>query len=173
MSNYVYILMGVSGSGKTTVAKELLKRHDIPYIDGDYLHPKSNITKMSGGQPLDDEDRKPWLVLINNAVFAMQKTNPVSIIICSSLKKKYRDIIRESNNNLSFLFLNADYDVIYKRLEERVGHFQKPQMLISQFDALEVPGTDEPDVCFIKGNQNINDIVDDISELIVKPDKDK
>ncbi|VFS46264.1 Thermoresistant gluconokinase [Budvicia aquatica] len=78
MSNFVYILMGVSGSGKTTIAKELLKKHDIPYIDGDYLHPKSNILKMSSGQPLDDKDREPWLGLINNAVFcyAEKQTHP-------------------------------------------------------------------------------------------------
>lgn len=143
MSNFVYVLMGVSGSGKTTVAKELLKRHDISYIDGDYLHPRSNILKMSSGEPLNDDDRAPWLKLINNAVFAMQKTNQVSVIICSALKKKYRDIIRESNQNLRFLFLNADFDSIYKRLESRVGHFQKPQMLISQFEALEIPGRRE------------------------------
>ncbi|PHI28360.1 gluconokinase, GntK/IdnK-type [Budvicia aquatica] len=168
MSNFVYILMGVSGSGKTTIAKELLKKHDIPYIDGDYLHPKSNILKMSSGQPLDDKDREPWLGLINNAVFAMQKTNPSSIIICSSLKKKYRNMIRDSNDNLIFLFLEADFECIYKRLKARTGHFQKPQMLISQFEALEIPSEDENDVYFIDANQNIDDIVNSIKNICLE-----
>ncbi|MCB5197081.1 gluconokinase [Deefgea salmonis] len=148
-STKVYVLMGVSGCGKTAVANQLAKDLNAAFLDGDFLHPRANIEKMASGQPLNDDDRAPWLGAINDAAFAMQRTNPVSLIVCSALKKSYRDRLRQGNPNLSFVFLKGDYELIEQRLIARQGHFQKSGMLASQFATLEVPSTDESDVIVI------------------------
>ncbi|WP_203563947.1 gluconokinase, GntK/IdnK-type [Deefgea sp. CFH1-16] len=103
-STKVYVLMGVSGCGKSAVANQLAKDLNAAFLDGDFLHPRANIEKMSSGQPLNDDDRAPWLGAVNDAAFAMQRTNPVSLIVCSALKKSYRDRLRQGNPNLSFIF---------------------------------------------------------------------
>nr|WP_220225304.1 gluconokinase, GntK/IdnK-type [Gilliamella sp. ESL0443] len=90
----VFVFMGVSGSGKSVVAKQIADNLNAAFLDGDFLHPKANILKMRSGTPLNDNDRMPWLNLISNAAFAMSNVNDISIIICSALKEKYRDIIR-------------------------------------------------------------------------------
>ena len=99
-NKHIFVLMGVSGSGKSAVAKQVSYNLDAAFLDGDFLHPKANILKMRSGIPLNDEDRFPWLNLISNAVFAMSNVNDISIIICSALKRKYRDIIRGENENV-------------------------------------------------------------------------
>lgn len=113
------------------------------FLDGDFLHPRRNIEKMASGEPLNDDDRKPWLQALNDAAFAMQRTNKVSLIVCSALKKHYRDLLREGNPNLSFIYLKGDFDVIESRLKARKGHFFKTQMLVTQFETLQEPGADE------------------------------
>lgn len=85
--HHVYVLMGVSGSGKSAVASEVAHQLQAAFLDGDFLHPRSNIMKMASGEPLNDDDRKPWLQALNDAAFAMQRTNKVSLIVCSALKK--------------------------------------------------------------------------------------
>lgn len=95
--HYVFVLMGVSGSGKSVVANQVSQKLQTAFLDGDFLHPRSNILKMAEGEPLNDQDRAPWLQAINDAAFAMQRTQKVSIIVCSSLKKSYRDILRNGN----------------------------------------------------------------------------
>lgn len=85
--HHVYVLMGVSGSGKSAVASEVAHQLNAAFLDGDFLHPRSNIMKMASGEPLNDDDRKPWLQALNDAAFAMQRTNKVSLIVCSALKK--------------------------------------------------------------------------------------
>lgn len=85
--HYVFILMGVSGSGKSVVANRVAQQLQTAFLDGDFLHPRANILKMADGHPLDDKDRQPWLQAINDAAFAMQRTQAVSLIVCSSLKK--------------------------------------------------------------------------------------
>lgn len=162
----VYVIMGVSGCGKSAVANAIASQLSCAFLDGDFLHPRANIVKMSSGQPLNDDDRAPWLALINNAAFAMQRTNAVSIIVCSSLKKAYRDRLREGNDNLSFIYLKGEFDVIESRLKARKGHFQKAGMLISQFEALEEPGADETDVKAIDINQPIEGVVADVIKHI-------
>ncbi len=132
--------MGVSGSGKSAVASEVAHQLHAAFLDGDFLHPRSNITKMASGEPLNDDDRTPWLQALNDAAFAMQRTNKVSLIVCSALKKSYRDILRKGNPNLSFIYLKGDFDVIESRLKARKGHFFKTQMLVTQFETLQEPG---------------------------------
>ncbi|MBK4716631.1 MULTISPECIES: gluconokinase [Tenebrionibacter/Tenebrionicola group] len=164
--HHVYVLMGVSGSGKSAVASEVAHRLGAAFLDGDFLHPRSNIAKMSAGQPLNDEDRIPWLKALNDAAFAMQRTNKVSLIVCSALKKRYRDLLRDGNPNLSFLYLRGDFDLIASRLKDRKGHFFKPQMLVTQFEALEEPGADESDVLVVDINQPLDDVAASAIALI-------
>lgn len=158
-SNHVFVLMGVSGSGKSAVASAVAHQLKAAFLDGDFLHPRANIEKMSAGHPLNDDDRRPWLEAINDAAFAMQRTNDVSLIVCSALKQSYRDILRKGNQNLSFIYLKGDFDTIESRLRARKGHFFKPQMLVTQFATLEEPGSDEPGVLVVDIDQSLDDVV--------------
>ncbi|MDE9485227.1 gluconokinase [Xenorhabdus bovienii] len=157
--NHVFVLMGVSGSGKSAVASGVARKLGAAFLDGDFLHPRANIIKMAQGHALNDDDRQPWLKALNDAIFAMQRTNNISLLVCSALKKNYRDMLRNGNKNLSFLYMQGDFDLIESRLKARKGHFFKPQMLISQFEALEEPSDDEKDVHHI-------DIKPDLDEVI-------
>ncbi|MTD37336.1 gluconokinase [Erwinia sp. CPCC 100877] len=166
--HHVYVLMGVSGSGKSAVASEVAHQLHAAFLDGDFLHPRSNIVKMASGEPLNDDDRAPWLRALNDAAFAMQRTNKVSLIVCSALKKRYRDWLREGNDNLSFIYLKGDYDLIESRLKSRKGHFFKPQMLVTQFETLEEPQDDERDVLVVDINQPLDGVVTSTINLINK-----
>ena len=136
-----YVLMGVSGCGKTSVGTALAELCDIDFIDGDDLHPKQNIEKMTRGEPLTDEDRAPWLGEVG-ATLARHK-GPVAIG-CSALKRMYRDIIRARvHEPLHFLHLDASREVLSRRVNERSGHFMPTTLLDSQFAALERLGSDE------------------------------
>ncbi|HHQ6538395.1 TPA: gluconokinase [Serratia fonticola] len=159
--NRVYVIMGVSGSGKSAVANAVAQQLSANFLDGDFLHPRCNIQKMASGEPLNDDDRAPWLAALNDAAFAMQRTNAVSIIVCSALKKYYRDRLRAGNDNLSFIYLHGDFPVIEARLAARKGHFFKPQMLVTQFATLEQPGLDEVDVQAIDIDQPLDAVIAD------------
>ena len=155
-----FILMGVSSTGKTSVGTEVAHRLGIKLIDGDDLHPRANIIKMGEGHPLNDEDRAPWLERIRDAAFSLEHKSEVGIIVCSALKKKYRDQIRDGNSNVKFLFLHGSYDVILERMRQRKGHYMKESMLKSQFETLEVPCADEPDVISIDINAPFDEVVE-------------
>lgn len=157
--HYAFVLMGVSGCGKSAVAKGISGQIDCAFLDGDFLHPRHNIEKMAAGQALNDEDRKPWLNAINNAIFAMQRTNSVSIIVCSALKQGYRDILRQQNQHVYFLYLKGDFAIIERRLQARKGHFFKPQMLVSQFATLESPTVQEQDVFVIDIHLPLDEVI--------------
>ncbi|WP_081986619.1 MULTISPECIES: gluconokinase [Chitinibacter] len=163
----IYVLMGVSGCGKSAVAAQLAHNLQAALLDGDFLHPRANINKMAAGQPLNDADRAPWLAAINDAAFAMQRTNTLSFIVCSALKKQYRDQLRAGNPNLRFVFLHGPFEVIAERLAARQGHFQKTGMLESQFATLEVPGADEADVLHIDITPTLAEVVAAAQEAIV------
>jgi gluconokinase len=158
-SHHVFILMGVSGSGKSAVANQVSHQLNTAFLDGDFLHPRRNIMKMADGHPLDDNDRQPWLQALNDAAFAMQRTQEISIIVCSALKKSYRDILRQGNENLKFIYLQGDFETIESRLKARKGHFFKPQMLVTQFATLQEPGADEPDVLVVDINHSLDEVV--------------
>ena len=160
-SSHVFVLMGVSGSGKSAVANAVAHQLKAAFLDGDFLHPRANIQKMSEGHPLNDDDRRPWLQAINDAAFAMQRTNDISLIVCSALKKPYRDILRKGNENLSFVYLKGDFDTIESRLRARKGHFFKPQMLVTQFETLQEPALDEDNVLIVDINQTLDKVVAD------------
>ena len=152
------ILMGVSGSGKSTVGARVAQSLAIKFIDGDDLHPRANIRKMTGGQPLDDEDRMPWLERINDAVYSFEQKSEVGLIVCSALKRSYRDRIRSGNTSTLFLYLDGPYEIILERMKCRSGHYMKEQMLLSQFEALEPPD-DEPDVRIVDIRLSIEQVV--------------
>ena len=157
--HHIYVLMGVSGSGKSAVASEVAHQLHAAFLDGE---------KMASGEPLNDDDRKPWLQALNDAAFAMQRTNKVSLIVCSALKKHYRDLLREGNPNLSFIYLKGDFDVIESRLKARKGHFFKTQMLVTQFETLQEPGADETDVLVVDIDQPLEGVVASTIEVIKK-----
>ncbi len=164
--NRVYIVMGVSGSGKSAVANAVARELNAAFLDGDFLHPRANINKMAAGHALNDEDRAPWLKALNDAAFAMQRTNVVSLIVCSALKRRYRDLLREGNPNLYFIYLKGDFELIESRLKARKGHFFKPQMLVSQFETLEEPTQDEKDVLVVDIDQPLDAVVADTIKRI-------
>ena len=112
MAGESYILMGVSGSGKSLIGSKIAAVLSAKFIDGDDLHPAKNIDKMSEGIPLTDEDRLPWLARLNDASYSLYKKNETGFIVCSSLKKQYRDILRQGSPNVHFLWLDGDYETI-------------------------------------------------------------
>jgi len=135
----IIVLMGVSGSGKTTIGKMLSKEKNIPFFDADDYHPKNNIKMMKEGKPLNDKNRLPWLVKINNLINKNSQKSSC-IIACSSLKKKYRSIIKKNITiPIHFIYLKGAKKIIYERLKNRKKHFMKNSLLNSQFKVLEEP----------------------------------
>lgn len=131
------IVMGVSGSGKSTVGEKLAEALNLPFLEGDSLHPLSNVDKMVAGIPLQDEDRWPWLDQIGERLAAAHDGIVVS---CSSLKKSYRDRMRAaSGGSLMFVFLDGSFDVLHQHMGQRSGHFMPVKMLESQLATLESP----------------------------------
>lgn len=155
-----FILMGVSSTGKTTIGTTIAQQLELKLIDGDDLHPRANIIKMSSGSPLNDNDRKPWLERINDAAFSLEQKSERGIIICSALKKKYRDQIRQGNADVKFIFLHGSFELVLERMKQRQGHYMKTEMLQSQFDTLEIPQADETDVIFIDIDGNFDEVVE-------------
>ena len=134
------VVMGVSGSGKSTVGDLLGARIGLPYHDGDDLHPQSNIDKMAAGEPLTDEDRWPWLKLVGEWL----TEHPAGGIIgCSALKRSYRDAIREAAPGAVFVHVHGSAELLQERMTDRPGHFMPPSLLDSQLDTLEHLGADE------------------------------
>lgn len=153
------IVMGVSGSGKSTVGEMLAQQLDAIFIDGDALHPQANIDKMAAGHPLNDGDRLPWLNQINQQLKVLETSNQSGVIVCSALKRQYRQILRQGLSNLLFLFLDGDEDTIAQRMKARQGHFMKAGMLASQFSILERPSAEEYDVITVKIDHKPEEIV--------------
>ncbi|ATU96190.1 gluconokinase [Aeromonas salmonicida] len=139
MAGKSIIVMGVCGSGKSSVGLKVAQALGAKFIDGDDLHPRANIQKMAGGNPLNDEDRAPWLERIRDAAYSLEQKNEVGVIVCSALKKQYRDQIRDGNDSVHFLFLDGDQPLILERMRARKGHFMRESMVQSQFDTLERP----------------------------------
>ena len=164
--NYTFVLMGVSGSGKSAVASGVAQQLQAAFLDGDFLHPKANIMKMASGHALNDDDRRPWLEALNGAIFAMQRTNQISLVVCSALKKSYRDILRNDNKNLYFIYLKGDAIVIEERLRARRGDFFKPEMLKSQFEALQEPNEQETDAYAIDIRPSLDVVIDNTCSTI-------
>jgi gluconokinase len=155
------VVMGVSGSGKSTVGAALAQRLRVPFADGDDLHPPANVAKMAAGQPLDDDDRYPWLEAIGEWLADHRDGGVMS---CSALKRKYRDQLRRHCAGVEFLHLSGTPEVIGKRQASRPGHFMPASLLQSQFATLEPLDPDEHGIA-IDVDQNIDAIVDNYVAL--------
>lgn len=139
----VLVLMGVSGSGKTTVAQELHRILGWPLQEGDNLHPPANIEKMRSGLPLDDTDRRPWLEAIARWIDGQLAKNAPGIITCSDLKRAYRELTIGDRRGVRLVYLKGDRQVIHQRVVARQHRYMPPSLLASQFETLEEPGDDE------------------------------
>ncbi len=139
----VLVIMGVSGCGKSTIASMLAHRLHWIYEDGDWFHPKSNIEKMHHGEPLNDEDRWPWLHAIADWIDQTRKAGRHGIVACSALKHAYRGVLVSKRRDVRIVYLKGDRELIARRIAARADHFMPPGLLDSQFKTLEEPGTDE------------------------------
>jgi gluconokinase len=135
----VILLMGVSGSGKSTVGQALAHALDWSFRDADDFHPVENVTKMSAGIPLDDKDRRPWLAAIRAHIEATLARGQCGVVTCSALTQRYRRLITGGRKDVKLVHLVGDFDLIYSRMITRRDHFMKPEMLRSQFALLEPP----------------------------------
>ncbi|MGZ5876499.1 MAG: gluconokinase [Bradyrhizobium sp.] len=153
--------MGVSGSGKSTIAAKLAERLSWTFEDGDRFHPASNVAKMSAGHPLTDEDRWPWLQAIADEIDRVCQLGGHAVIACSALKRAYRSVLVHGRKDVRIVFLKGSQPLIADRLARRKGHFMPPGLLDSQFKALEPPAADEDPVT-VSIDATVETIVDDI-----------
>lgn len=135
----VIVLMGVTGSGKTTVGTMLAKDMGWDFHDADDFHPAENVEKMRQGIPLNDEDRIPWLNALAEQIKHSHDTKKGIVLACSALKHAYRELLRKDKVPVQFVYLCGPHDLIKERLESRKGHYMNPALLPSQFAALEEP----------------------------------
>ncbi|TVZ14446.1 gluconokinase [Maribacter sp. MAR_2009_72] len=157
----ILFVMGVSGSGKTTIGTLLAQKLNIPFFDGDDFHPASNIKKMSVGIPLNDDDRQGWLERLNK--LALEHTTTGAVIVCSALKEKYRVILGNQLEGLhKIVYLEGSYELINDRLIQRKNHFMPKGLLRSQFDTLEIPH----DAITVSIDQSPEAIVADIIKML-------
>ena len=136
----IVIIMGVTGVGKTTVGQLLAESTGWPLYDADDYHSLANVEKMRSGIPLTDDDRWPWLDRLNALLRAADGSAKSAILACSALKQRYRDRLQQGLNNVRWVHLKGDIELIRSRLQQRKGHYMNPALLQSQFDALEPPG---------------------------------
>lgn len=137
MPSDIVVVMGVSGVGKTTVAKGISALMGWEFAEGDAFHPQANIDKMASGHPLDDNDRWPWLGALRDWMAAKIAADESAVVTCSALKVAYRDLLREAGPQVRFLHLVADESLIGDRIAQRKGHFMPPSLLHSQYETLE------------------------------------
>lgn len=139
----IVIVMGVSGAGKSLIGERLAQCLKCDFVDGDAYHSEANKAKMAGGTPLTDEDRWPWLRTIRGAIEEKKRAGHTAVFTCSSLKRAYRDILRNGDHDVCFIYLKGEFELLRERLGSRSGHFFDPRLLQSQLDTLEAPGPDE------------------------------
>ncbi|QIE22526.1 Thermoresistant gluconokinase [Caballeronia sp. SBC1] len=139
----ILITMGVSGCGKTTIGELLAKRLGCDFADADSFHSQANKDKMHKGIPLTDEDRWPWLKAIRASIVEKQADGTTHVYACSALKRVYRDILRDGDKDVTFVYLKGSPELLKERIKTRKGHFFDPALLQSQLDTLEPPGPDE------------------------------
>ena len=163
------IVMGVAGSGKSTIGDKLAARLGWAYEDGDRFHPASNVAKMSTGQPLTDEDRWPWLKAIADEIDRLCAAGQRAVVACSALRRAYRDVLVHGRDDIRLVYLEGTQRLIADRLGARKGHFMPPGLLASQFKTLEPPTKDEHPVT-VSIDAPIDAIVDDIvRQLTLNP----
>ena len=139
MKTRFFIVMGVSGCGKTSVGQLLAQSLGWDFYDADNFHPPENVSKMASGIPLTDSDRAPWLASLHDLISSSLEADRPGVLACSALKERYRRQLMDDNKGVQLVHLKGSYDLIWSRMETRTDHYMKPHMLKSQFEALEEP----------------------------------
>jgi gluconokinase len=158
----IVILMGVSGSGKTTIGHLLAKQLGWQFYEGDNFHSVVNIDKMRQGIALHDEDREPWLHALQTLIHDLLKQSEHAVITCSALRQVYRKRLMEGHSHVAFVYLRGSYSLIFRRLQSRRGHFMNPDLLLDQFRTLEEPD----DVPRVEIDQSPGEIVRQITAML-------
>jgi len=157
-----FIVMGVSGCGKSSVGEALAQKLEWDFYDADDFHPPENVAKMASGTPLNDSDRAPWLATLHDLISSSLKADRPGVLACSALKEHYRQQLLDGNPDTQIVYLKGSYELIWSRMEKRQDHYMKPHMLQSQFEALEEP----IDAFTVDISMSVEDIVQQItSEL--------
>ncbi|WP_278236587.1 gluconokinase [Isoptericola sp. AK164] len=159
------VVMGVAGSGKTTVATLLAARLGVTYAEADQFHPAANIAKMSAGTPLTDADRAPWLATIRDWLSAEADAGRPGVVTCSALKRAYRDVLRAAHGQVLFVHLDGPPELLAERMEGRTGHFMPRSLLPSQLAALESLADDEHGLT-LSITETPDTIVDAVADLL-------
>lgn len=153
------IVIGVSGCGKTTIARGIACRYQYTFLDADNYHTLANKTQMASGIPLNETQRAPWLAALANALCQTVNIHQKSCVLAfSGLRRMHRDVLRKTGITLKFIYLQVDEDVLQRRLEKRKGHFMAPSLLVSQLQTLEPPAQ-EDDVIPIDANQPMDEVL--------------
>lgn len=161
MNRNLYVVMGITGSGKSTVGAALARRLAVDFVEGDDYHPPENVRRMASGIPLTDDDRAGWLQALATRIREANNAGTGLVLTCSALKRSYRDVLRTAAPEVRFVFLDGPRALIAQRLAERRGHFMPASLMDSQFATLEAPASDEHAwVCDIR--DSAEEIVDDI-----------
>lgn len=168
MNKRVFIVMGVSGCGKTSVAQYLSREHNMGLIEGDNLHTASAKQKMANGVPLKDTDRAPWLTAIVECAQRQLRSHDHLVISCSSLKKMYRERLRHIDHHVYFMYLAIPQALAIERVDSRKQHFFPKAMVQSQFIALQEPQRDEHFIKFIDGTQALHDVYQQASDYVIQ-----
>ena len=143
-STRTVVVMGVAGTGKSTIGKELADRYGWAFAEGDSFHPRANIQKMKSGVPLDDDDRWPWLRAVAEWIDQQETSGTSAVVTCSALKRSYRDLLRDGNPSVWFAHLTAPVEVLEQRIRSRKDYFMPSSLLPSQLATLEQLDPDEP-----------------------------
>jgi gluconokinase len=157
-----FIVMGVSGCGKTSVGEALAKELGWDFYDADDFHPPENVAKMASGTPLNDSDRAPWLATLHDLISSSLMENRSGVLACSALKESYRRQLMESNDGVLLIYLKGSYELIWSRMEARTEHYMKPHMLKSQFETLEEP----TDALTVDISASVDEIVQEIISAV-------
>jgi gluconokinase len=157
----VVVVMGVSGSGKSTVARALADRLGCELLEGDDLHPPANVAAMAAGRPLTDAERGPWLTAIGDWIDARAEAGVGAVVTCSALRRSYRDQLRDGRPSVGFCHLTVDPVVLERRMATRSGHFMPASLLRSQLTTLEPLAPDEPGVA-VASDAPVESVVDDV-----------
>jgi gluconokinase len=162
------VVMGVSGSGKTTVAVELARRLGWEFTEGDDHHPAANVEKMRAGTPLDDADREPWLRGLAAWIAERERAGTSCVLTCSALKRSYRDVLRRGNASVFFAHVDVPEAVLAERLAQRTDHHMPASLLTSQLATLEPLQDDEPGIT-VSGTGEPTGVVDAIVIALPTP----